>query len=62
MSISAAVVFDKYADKNGFINLSVLKEIGWSKAKAEEEGLIIREDYKYTGGEEIERKYKKRGY
>lgn len=62
MSMSAAAVFDKYADNNGFISLEVLKEIGWSKAKAEDEGLIIRENYKYNGGEEIERKYKKRGY
>lgn len=61
MSMSATVVFDKYADRNGFIDLNVLKEIGWSKAKAEEEGLILREEYRYNG-EGIERKYKKRGY
>lgn len=61
MKMSAAVVFDKYADRNGFIDLNVLKEIGWSKAKAEEEGLILREEYRYNG-EDIERKYKKRGY
>lgn len=43
---TAEKVFNKYADKNGFISLAVLKEIGWTKAKAEDEGLIIKETFK----------------
>ena len=44
--MTADAVFKKYADKNGFISINDLKKIGWSRTKAEDEGLIIKETFK----------------
>lgn len=47
--MTAVGIYNKYADKKtGFVSLETLKEIGWSKSKAEDEGLIIKETYVYS--------------
>lgn len=46
--MTAEAIFKKYADKDGFIKLADILNCGWTKSKAESEGLIIKEDYKYT--------------
>ena len=44
--MSAAKVFEMFGDKNGMVSIKSLLEIGWTKDKALEEGIIIKEDYR----------------
>lgn len=46
IKLTAASIYDKFADSNGFVSLSCIEKLGWTKAKAEEEGLVIKETYK----------------
>ena len=44
--MTASEVFKQYADVNGFVSVADLQKIGWTKAKAEYEGLIIKENFR----------------
>ena len=44
--MTANEIFKQYADVNGFVSIADLQKVGWTKAKAEYEGLIIKEDFK----------------
>lgn len=44
--MTAEAIYKKYADNNGLVSIYDLQKEGWSKAKAENEGLIIKEGFK----------------
>lgn len=46
--ISATTIFERFADKDGFVSLEDLASVGWTKGKAENEGLIVKETFRAT--------------
>lgn len=44
-NLTASFIFDNYADSEGLVSLKILKKLGWSKQKAKDEGLIIKEEF-----------------
>lgn len=43
--MSANAVFEKFADKEGLVSLTDLLSVGWTKQKAQDEGIVIKEDF-----------------
>lgn len=43
--MTASAIFTKFADKNGLVSIKDLMKVGWTKAMAEDEGIIIKEDF-----------------
>ena len=57
--MTAAAIFMKYADKNGLVSINDLMSVGWTKEKAENEGIIVKEtfyDYLVDGRRKDEKK------
>ena len=44
--LSPTAIYEKYADRNGFVSLKVVNNYGYTKEEAEEQGLIIKGDNK----------------
>lgn len=44
--MTAEAIYKKYADNNGLVSIQDLQREGWTKAKAENEGLIIKESFR----------------
>lgn len=49
-SITAEGIYNKYADSNGLVSISDLVKEGWTKSRAEEAGLIIKETFRPVAG------------
>lgn len=45
IQMTASAIFTKFADKNGLVSIKDLMKVGWTKAMAEDEGIIIKEDF-----------------
>ncbi len=45
--MTAVGIYERFADKQGLISLSDLAKVGWTKDRAENEGLVIKEDFYY---------------
>ena len=43
--MTASAIYMKFADKNGLVSLADLKSVGWTKEKAENEGIIVKETF-----------------
>ncbi|WP_304393387.1 hypothetical protein [uncultured Clostridium sp.] len=43
--MTASAIFTKFADKNGLVSIKDLMKVGWTKSMAEDEGIIIKEDF-----------------
>lgn len=44
--VTASIIFEEFADKDGFVSLEDLASVGWTKGKAESEGLIVKETFR----------------
>lgn len=47
MKITAVYLFNRYADERGLVSIVDILENGWTEKQAENEGLIIKEKFKY---------------
>lgn len=46
--ITAQYIYDNYADKLGLVETKVIESLGWTVKQAEEEGLVIKENYHFN--------------